>query len=561
MALIVPIVVLAVAWLALSVPRWRQFSWRDQMDTPLDLLPKEARASGAWAAWKVMVNQREVALPSLVMLRVRNSGLTSISEVGIRRPLTFTFPGREVVEYAVTDCRGGVSWDMIQPPGRSEGSVIGNRIILPRFRMQRRASFKLLVLLTGTGHGVLGKGRFRGGRMVHETRRKSPRVRNIAFGTALALLVGAQAGVALGEGPPIPAFCRSGQLNIQGSSAFAPAASQIAQAYSGTCPGATITVTGNGSFFGIDALNASGVGTAHSAETVQIAMSDGPVPPGFGSLVPHRVAVIIFAMVVNRQAGVFNLTTRQLQEIFRGAITNWRQVGGADLPVTLVARASTSGTRHTFETKVLGFSEPPESSDDCRSRDRIPHSDVLLCEEPTTGTLLQQVGAIPGAIGYAQIADADPYANNVKAIEINASDPAIGAVVGGTYPFWTVEHLYTYGEPKAGSLTESFLNYMTSAAATDVLIGKQYTPCNFKQVPMAAALCKGPHKGLGPNDKRLRVHRPRAGRPGRKALASGKKKQNTVPSVRILFPVLRPSGRFQVAVVGSLVLYRLTGFL
>src|SRR5215469_10163221 len=195
MGLIVPIIVLAVAWLALSVPRWRQFSWRDQMDTPLDLLPKEARASGAWAAWKVVVNQREVALPSLVMLRVRNSGFTSIGQAGIRRPLTFTFPGRNVVEYAVTDCRGGVSWDMIQPPDGSEGSVAENRIILPRFPMPRRASVKLLVLLTGTGRGVLGKGRFRGGRLVRETRRTSPRVRNIAFGAALALLVGAQAGV------------------------------------------------------------------------------------------------------------------------------------------------------------------------------------------------------------------------------------------------------------------------------------------------------------------------------------------------------------------------------
>jgi ABC-type phosphate transport system substrate-binding protein len=491
MALIVPIIVLALAWLALSVPRMRQFSWRDQVDTPLDLLPKEARASGAWAAWTVMVNHREVPLPSLVMLRVRNSGFTSIGEAAIRRPLTFTFPGRDVVEYAVTDCRGGVTWDMIQPPGGSEGSVIGNRIILPRFPMPRRASFRLLVLLTGTGHGVLGKGRFRGGRMVRETRRTSPRVRNIAFGTALALLVGAQSGVALGEGPIIPASCRGGQLNIQGSSAFAPAANQIAQDYIGTCPGAAINVTGNGSFFGLDALNASGTGATRSADQVQIAMTDGPAPSsGFGALVGHTVAVIIFAVEVNRQTGVFNLTTQQLQEIFSGQITNWRQVGGANRQITIVARASTSGTRKTFETKVLGHPEPAESSDNCRTKDRIPNSPVLICEEPTTNTLLGQLSAIPGAIGYAQTSDAALDAN-VEAIKINASDPAIGAVEQQAYPFWTIEHLYTYGEPKAGSLTASFLTYMTSTTALNVLVGQQYTPCNSKKVPQAAKLCQG----------------------------------------------------------------------
>ena len=490
-ALVVPIVVLAVAWVALGIPRWRQFSWRDQMDTPLDLLPKEARLSGAWAAWKVVVNHREVALPSLVMLRVRNSGLTSISRGGIRRPLTFTFPGRDVIEYAVTDCRGGVTWDMIQPPGGSEGSVIGNRIILPRFPMPRRASFKLLVLLTGTGHGVLGKARVRGGRVVRETRRTSPKVRNIAFGTALALLVGAQAGVALGGGPPVPAFCRSGQLNVQGSSAFTPAASQIAQDYMGSCPGAAITVTGNGSFFGLDALNASGAGTAHSAEAVQIAMSDGPAPSsGFGALVPHEVAVIIFAVVVNRHAGVFNLTTQQLRGIFTGVITNWRQVGGANVPITIVARASTSGTRHTFETTVLGASELPESSDNCRTKDRIPAAPYLLCEEPTTSTLLPQLSAIPGAIGYAQTGDANTYANVVQ-VKIDASDAKIGAVEQQAYPYWTIEHLYTYRQAKPGSLTESFLSYMTSATATNVLLGDLYTPCGDKQVPMAARLCQG----------------------------------------------------------------------
>ena len=41
-AIIVPIIVVAAAWLAVSVPRWRRISWRDQLDTPIGLLPKQA---------------------------------------------------------------------------------------------------------------------------------------------------------------------------------------------------------------------------------------------------------------------------------------------------------------------------------------------------------------------------------------------------------------------------------------------------------------------------------------------------------------------------------------
>jgi len=52
-----------------------------------------------------------------------------------------------------------------------------NRISLPRFPMKRRASFKLLVLLSGTERGVHAKGRIRRGKMVHESVHRGPMAR------------------------------------------------------------------------------------------------------------------------------------------------------------------------------------------------------------------------------------------------------------------------------------------------------------------------------------------------------------------------------------------------
>lgn len=498
-AIVVPIIIVAVGWLVLSVPRWRQVSWRDQMDTPLDLLPKEARLAGSWAAWKVLVNQQEVARPSLVLLRVRNSGLAGISDAGVRRPITFTFPGRNVIEYAVTDCRGGITWDMIAPSGGTAGSVVGNRIILPSFPMQRRAGFRLLVLLTGDGHGVLGKGRVRGGRVIHETRRSSPRVRNIVFGTALALLVGTQAGVALGEGPPIPSSCANGQLVIQGSTAFTPAVKLIGQQYTATCRDATISVTGTASFNGLDALSSSGAADSSGAhgvaaavsgtDAVQIAMTDGPAPPGYRGLVGHPVAIGIFAVVVNKRTGVFNLTTAQLRAIFSGHITNWRQVGGSDLLISIVARTSTSGTRRAFEKDVLGGPEAAASSYDCVHKNRLASSSVILCEKNDTPTLLQLVNTIPGAIGYAQISDAESY-TNVEHVNINTAGADIADVKAGIYPYWTVEYLYTYGPAAPRSLTAAFLSYVNTDTSRDILRSAAYTPCFDRQQTLPATLCR-----------------------------------------------------------------------
>jgi phosphate transport system substrate-binding protein len=218
-------------------------------------------------------------------------------------------------------------------------------------------------------------------------------------------------------------------------------------------------------------------------------MSDGPAPAGYPGLDGHPVAVIIFAVVVNKRADVFNLTVPQVREIFAGKITNWRQVGGANLPVKIVARTSGSGTRRAFDEKVLGGAEPAFSSYDCLSKDAAPSSPVTLCEVAATGTLLQKVNAIPGAIGYAQVSDAGSYPD-VQSVTLDGWDPVIGAVEHGYYPFWTVEYLYTHGSPAAGSLASLFLGYMNTDTAKDILRSQDYTPCVDRGLNLMSTLCR-----------------------------------------------------------------------
>jgi phosphate transport system substrate-binding protein len=486
--LVAAIIAVIVIWLGSSLFRWRRITWRDHMDTPLSLMPKQARQSGSWAEWKVFAQHQEVENPSLVLLRVRNSGLTSVREADIRRPITFTFPDREVKEFSVTDCRG-VTREMIQPPGGSAASVIDNRIYLPKFPMKRRASFRLLVLLSGTGRDVYGKGRIRRGTVVRESFQRGPLVRNIAFGTVLALLVGVQAGITFGQAPSIPSSCASGRLVLEGSTAFAPVAQQISQAYASMCRGASISVSAIATFNGLNAVDSSST-AGHRSAGQQIAMSDGPAPDGYAALVGHPIAVIIFAVVVNKKTNVFNLTVPEVRGIFSGAITNWRQVGGADLPVRIVARTAGSGTRRAFDEKVLDGSEPAFSSYDCISKDAVPDARVIKCEVADTGTLLQRVNQIPGAIGYAQISDAASYAN-VECVKLGGWDPGIGAVERGAYPFWTVEFLYTYGSPAPGTLAASFLTYMNSDTAKDILRSENYTPCLDRNQSLVGTLCPG----------------------------------------------------------------------
>jgi phosphate transport system substrate-binding protein len=491
-AIVAAFIAVTVIWFSISILRWRRITWREHMDTQVATMPKEARESGPWAMWKVLTHHEEVTQPSMVLLRIRNSGLRRITRPDVLRPLTFTFPDRVVKEFTVTDCRG-VSRQEIQPPGDlNSPQAVENTITLPSFPMGRRAGFRLLVLLSGPGRSVDVNGGLRRGSVRRESPGRGPLTRNIAFGSVLLLLVGVQAGITFSQGAALPTYCASGKLALEGSTAFAPTARVISAAYTSVCRGASISVAGIATFNGLNAVasqngadppSASGAATkpqgGNAAGVEQIAMSDGSAPNGYDGLYGNRVAVIEFAVVVNKETNVYNLTTVQLQDIFTGKVTNWDQVGGRDLPISIVARTTASGTRRTFDVKILGGkAEPPFTSYNCTSKNAVPSATVTRCEVADTPTLLSKVNSISGAIGYAQISDASTYTNrSVSVIKINGQYPTDTAVKLGSYPYWTVEYLYTAGRPIPGSLAADFITYMNSETADVILLGSDYIPC------------------------------------------------------------------------------------
>jgi ABC-type phosphate transport system substrate-binding protein len=485
-AVVAAIIVVAALWFSVVISRWRIISWRDQMDAKLGAAPKEARDSAHWAVWKVLTGHEEVVQPSMVLLRIRNSGLGSIRRADVRQPLTFTFPGRAVKEFTVTDCHG-VSRQEIQPTGEMLPPV-EDTISLPRFPMRRKSGFKLLVLLSGAGRGIGVSGGLRRGSVLHESRGPGPLTQNIVFGSVLLLLVGVQAGITFSQSPAVPSYCANGRLILSGSTAFAPTARGIAADYIAACRGATISVSAIATFNGLNAVAAQGRPGLADPPAGQMAMSDGQAPAGYPTLKGNPVAVILFAVVLNKGTGIYNLTTAQLRGIFLGKITNWKQLGGSELPIRIVARTTASGTRHIFDDYILGQAEPPFSSYNCVTKNAVPDSPVTRCEVTDTGTLLQRVGSIPGAIGYAQISDAQNYPN-VSVIKINGGDPTIGDVKNGAYPYWTVEYLYTAGTPAAGSLAADFLGYIKSVTASDTLREADYTPCVDRGQSLMSTLC------------------------------------------------------------------------
>ena len=104
---------------------------------------------------------------------------------------------------------------------------------------------------------------------------------------------------------------------------------------------------------------------------------------GEPDFITRMVAHDALAVILHGDNPVDELTVGQLKDIYTGEITNWREVGGADLAIRPLVRDRNSGTYEVFQEMVLDGAEYGAS--------------VYPCS--TMAALAGIVGAYPGTIG------------------------------------------------------------------------------------------------------------------------------------------------------------------
>ena len=233
---------------------------------------------------------------------------------------------------------------------------------------------------------------------------------------------------------------------LKGSDTLLPLAQKAAENYSEKNPSAHVTVTGGGSGVGLSSLREGTTDIAMASrrikfdERVRMQQAGRPVEE-------LTVAFDALAVIVHPSNPVSRLTREQLEGIFRGKITNWKQVGGEDRKIVVYSRETSSGTYEFFKESVL------------KHRNYMP----AVLSMPATGAIIQSVSQTPGAIGYVGLAYLNP---EVKALAVSYDG-------GGSYVAPTFDNarsksspivrpLYFYYTKSNEAAVRPLVDYLTS---------------------------------------------------------------------------------------------------
>jgi phosphate transport system substrate-binding protein len=228
---------------------------------------------------------------------------------------------------------------------------------------------------------------------------------------------------------------------LNGSTTVFPIAQRAAEEFMNLHSDVDVSVRGTGSGNGIAALINGTCDIADASrpmkdEEIKKAKENGVDP------VATVIAKDAIAIVVNKDNPIKSITKEQLKEIYAGQITNWKELGGADMKIVPVTRDSSSGTFEIFEKKILG-----------KGTEMVSSAVVQGSNQAVKTT----VSKTPGAIGYIGLGYVD---STVKTVAFDGVLPSKESVLNGTYEISRPLFMYTNGTPKG--VVKEFIDFVMS---------------------------------------------------------------------------------------------------
>lgn len=234
-----------------------------------------------------------------------------------------------------------------------------------------------------------------------------------------------------------------GTVTMAGSTSMEKLANALAEGFMEKNDGVKVTAEFTGSSAGMESLAAGSVDIGNASRE----LSDSEVS---GGAVENVVAIDGIAVITDEDNSVKEITSEDLKKVYTGEITNWNELGGDDEAIVVIGRESSSGTRSAFEELL-------KIEDQCNYANELD----------STGAVLAQVAATPGAIGYVSL---DVVDDSVIALSIDGVEATEENIIVGKYMLSRPFVMATMGEiSEQSEAVQAFFEYIESEEGKEII--------------------------------------------------------------------------------------------
>lgn len=266
----------------------------------------------------------------------------------------------------------------------------------------------------------------------------------------------------------------SKSIVIKGSDTEVNMVQALAEEFRNQHPDITISVSGGGSGSGIAALINGEINIANASREISQEELDQAKANNIeiGTFIDARDGITV---IVHPNNPVEKLTLDQIGRIYRGEITNWKEVGGKDMPITLYGRQSNSGT-FTFFRDVAVKGDYASSM-----RSMNGNSDII-----------NAVAQDETAIGYVGVGYFKQAQNQVKQVLVSTdgnnyySSTDLQAIDQKLYPL--ARPLYQYVKMPLTQAVKDFLAFEISEEGQAIVEENGFYPIGPEERAISEAL-------------------------------------------------------------------------
>ena len=243
------------------------------------------------------------------------------------------------------------------------------------------------------------------------------------------------------------------KLVLSGSSTVSPLVSEIGKRYENATPGVRVDVQTGGSSRGIRDAKAGLADIGMSSRALKDSEKAGRLE--------WPIAIDGVCFIIDESNTVNELSELQLQQVLRGEVTNWKQLGGKDLPIVFVNRAAGRS-----ELELVGNffeTEPSEMKAD------------LIAGENQLGIKL--VANTVGAISYMSVGaseEAIAQGAGIRMLPLRGVKASVENVEAGIFPLSRPLILVTSDHPSEAA--KEFIQYSQSRDVADLVKDLSYVP-------------------------------------------------------------------------------------